>query len=92
MSEDDFDFALRRSERQIKEVREAQEKRIREQKLCERAELLGAAITAQVPGVPTVQFDGMSVKLHNAKGYMLTITLLDDNQYSLQASGSGVAI
>ena len=62
MSEDDFDFALRRSERQIKEVREAQENRIREQKLCERAELLGAAITAQVPGVSTVQFDGAQCK------------------------------
>jgi len=90
MSEDDFDFALRRSERQIQEVREAQENRIREQKLRERAELLGAAITAQVPGISTVQIDGMSVKLHNAKGYTLTINLLGDNQYSVHASGSGV--
>jgi hypothetical protein len=51
---------------------------------------LGAAITAQVPGVSTVQFDGMSVKLHNAKGDTLTINLLDDNQYSVQVSCSGV--
>ena len=57
MSEDDFDFALRRSERQIKEVREAQENRILEQKLRERAELLEAAITADVPGISTVQID-----------------------------------
>ena len=90
MSEDDFDFALRRSERQIKEVREAQENRILEQKLRERAELLEAAITADVPGISTVQIDGMSVKLHNAKGYTLTINLLADNQYSVHASGSGV--
>src|SRR3954463_7619 len=90
MSEDDFDFALRRSERQIEEVRKAQENRIREQKLRERADLLAAAIKAQVLGPPEVQLDGASVKLQNAKGDTLTINLLDDNQYSVHASGSDV--
>jgi hypothetical protein len=88
MSDDDFNFLERRSQRQINEVREAEEARIREQKLKERAQLLAKAIKDDFHSNPLlkVEVDGMSVSLSDRNEKFLIIDVMDNSRYSLRCS------
>src|SRR3954451_22803069 len=83
---DDFNFSERRSERLIKEVREAEENRIRQQKLGERALALAEAISKEFLPPLHVEPDGTSIKVQDGKGNILYIGVLDGDKYSLRVS------